>query len=177
MPFSPVRFYLNDQLMYRSGAEDEMKPDAKIVVPLVLKPGWNTLLIEACRTEAGFGCRFGAQEGKVRILQVLSPFADRKEAAGWAYAGPLTAGMFGESGIFRMPTELKARPVLAGSRSQAGARKKRRSRILSVCLACRSSRYRVMPGADCMCRQALTVLCLEAALWGGRKYGSTGNPC
>ncbi|MFF3923913.1 glycoside hydrolase family 88/105 protein [Paenibacillus lactis] len=100
MPFSPVRFYLNEQLMYRSGAEDEMKPDAKIVVPLVLNPGWNTLLIEARRTEAGFGCRFGAQEGKVRILQVLSPFADRKGAAGWAYAGPLTAGLFGESGRF-----------------------------------------------------------------------------
>lgn len=100
MPFSPLRCYLNDQLMYRSGAEDEMKPDAKILVPLVLKPGWNTLLIEARRTESGFGCRFGAQEGKVRILQVLSPFADRKEAAGWAYAGPMTAGMFGESGIF-----------------------------------------------------------------------------
>ncbi|WP_342576309.1 glycoside hydrolase family 88 protein [Paenibacillus sp. FSL M8-0142] len=100
MPFSPVRFYLNEQLMYRSGAEDEMKPYAKIVVPLVLNPGWNTLLIEARRTEAGFGCRFGAQEGKVRILQVLSPFADRKGAAGWAYAGPMTAGLFGESGRF-----------------------------------------------------------------------------
>ena len=100
MPFSPVRFYLNERLMYRSGAEDEMKPDAKIVIPLVLSPGWNTLLIEVRRTEAGFGCRFGAMEGKVRILQVLSPFADRKDTAGWAYAGPLAAGTLGESGVF-----------------------------------------------------------------------------
>lgn len=100
MPFSPVRFYLNERLMYRSGAEDEMKPDAKIAITLVLSPGWNTLLIEVRRTEAGFGCRFGAVEGKVRILQVLSPFADRKDTAGWAYVGPLAAGTLGESGVF-----------------------------------------------------------------------------
>ncbi|NMO96696.1 glycoside hydrolase family 88/105 protein [Paenibacillus lemnae] len=100
MPFSPVRFYLNEQLMYRSGAEDEMKPDAKIVIPILLNKGWNTLMIEARRTEGGFGCYFGAQEGKVRILQVLSPFADRQEAAGWVYTGPLAAGTFGDSGVF-----------------------------------------------------------------------------
>ncbi|MFC3802045.1 glycoside hydrolase family 105 protein [Cohnella sp. GCM10012308] len=96
MPFSPVRFYLNETLLYRSGAVDEMKPDAKAVVPLLLRKGWNALLLEMRKTEAGFGCRFGAEEGKVRILQVLAPFAERRESAGWAYSGALAQALYGE---------------------------------------------------------------------------------
>lgn len=96
MPFSPVRFYLNETLLYRSGAVDEMKPDAKAVVPLLLRKGWNALLLEMRKTEAGFGCRFGAEEGKVRILQVLAPFAERRETAGWAYTGALPVAVYGE---------------------------------------------------------------------------------
>ncbi|MDI4643744.1 glycoside hydrolase family 88/105 protein [Cohnella hashimotonis] len=96
MPASPVRFYLNGTLLYRSGAVDEMKPDAKAIVPLLLRKGWNTLLLEMRRTEAGFGCRFGAEEGKVRILQVLAPFAERRETAGWAYSEALPAAAYGE---------------------------------------------------------------------------------
>ncbi|CAI6083174.1 glycoside hydrolase family 88/105 protein [Cohnella sp. JJ-181] len=96
MPFSPVRFYLNDALLYRSGAVDEMKPDAKAVVPLLLRKGWNALLLEMRKTGAGFGCRFGAEEGKVRILQVLAPFAERRETAGWAYSGALPETIYGE---------------------------------------------------------------------------------
>lgn len=96
MPASPVRLYLNETLLYRSGAVDEMKPDAKAVVTLLLRKGWNMLLLEMRKTEAGFGCRFGAEEGKVRILQVLAPFAERRETAGWAYSGALPNAVYGE---------------------------------------------------------------------------------
>ncbi|MDG0791134.1 hypothetical protein OMP38_09810 [Cohnella ginsengisoli] len=106
MPFSPVRFYLNETLLYRSGAVDEMKPDAKAVVPLLLRKGWNSLLLEMRKTEAGFGCRFGAEEGKVRILQVLAPFAERRETAGWAYSGALPQALYGEGlGVPRLRRE------------------------------------------------------------------------
>ncbi|MHA7964661.1 glycoside hydrolase family 88/105 protein [Paenibacillus sp. CAU 1782] len=93
--FGPVRFYVNGELAYRSTAVDELKPGAYAVIPLLLQKGWNTLLLEARRTEAGFGCRFGAEEGKVRILQVLAPFANRSGSAGWVYAGPFSEPRFG----------------------------------------------------------------------------------
>lgn len=99
-PLGPVRFYMNEQLLYRSSAVDEMKPDARAVIPLPLRKGWNTLLIQARRTPAGFGCRFGAVEAKVRILNVLAPFAERSGSAGWVYAGPVPAPLFGENGAF-----------------------------------------------------------------------------
>ncbi|OBR69379.1 glycosyl hydrolase [Paenibacillus oryzae] len=98
--FGPVCFYVNGALVYRSTAVDELKPGARAVIPLLLRKGWNTLLLEAKRTEAGFGCRFGAEEGKVRILQVLSPFATRSGSAGWVYAGPFSESRFGgEHGV------------------------------------------------------------------------------
>lgn len=100
MPFAPVRFYLNGTLLYRSGAVDEMKPDAKAVIPLILHKGWNALLLEMRKTAAGFGCRFGAEEGKVRVLQVLAPFEERRETAGWIYSAAGPAGLFGEGAAF-----------------------------------------------------------------------------
>lgn len=38
------------------------------------------LLLELKNTAAGFGCRFGSDEGKVRILNVLAPFRGEKVA-------------------------------------------------------------------------------------------------
>ncbi len=94
-PFGPVRLYVNDERAYRSTAVDELKADGQAVIPLLLRKGWNTLLVEARRTQAGFGCRFGADEAKVRIMQVLAPFANRSGAAGWVYAGPFREPRFG----------------------------------------------------------------------------------
>lgn len=99
-PFGPVRLYINEEQVYRSNAVDEMKPDARVVIPLLFRKGWNAVLIEARKTEAGFGCRFGADEAKVRILQVLAPFAGRAGSAGWVYAGPVKASVFGSEGMF-----------------------------------------------------------------------------
>ncbi|TLS51513.1 glycosyl hydrolase [Paenibacillus antri] len=94
-PLSPVRLYVNEELLYRSSAAEETKPDASVVVPLLFRKGWNAVLIEALRTEAGFGCRFGAVEAKVRILQVLAPFAGREGSAGWAFTAPAKGRRFG----------------------------------------------------------------------------------
>ena len=94
-PMSPARLYVNGGLAYRSTAVDELKADAQAVIPLLLRKGWNTLLIEVRKNQAGFGCRFGAEEAKVRILQVLAPFANRSGSAGWVYAGPFQEPRFG----------------------------------------------------------------------------------
>lgn len=99
-PLGPTRLYVNDALLYRSSAAEEMKPDARIVVPLSFRRGWNAILIECRRTAAGFGCRFGADEAKVRILQVLAPFAEREGQAGWAYSSAAECRQFGADAGF-----------------------------------------------------------------------------
>lgn len=95
-PLGPVRLYLNEQLLYRSTVIDELKPDGRATIPLLLRKGWNALLIEAKKTAAGFGCRFGAEEAKVRILQVAAPFRERFGSAGWVCSAPSDERLYGE---------------------------------------------------------------------------------
>ncbi|MBM6388091.1 MAG: glycoside hydrolase family 88 protein [Paenibacillus sp.] len=87
--YGPVRFYFNDQLVYRSTVMDEINPEATVKLGIDIKPGWNTLLLEMKYTPAGFGCQFGSDEGKVRILNVLAPFQERHGQAGWVYTKPI----------------------------------------------------------------------------------------
>ncbi|MFB9329997.1 glycoside hydrolase family 105 protein [Paenibacillus aurantiacus] len=94
-PIGPIKLYLNEELLFRTSAVEEMKPDARVVVPMQFAKGWNRILIEARRTPAGFGCRFGADEAKVRILNVLAPFAGREGNAGWVYSAPVKTSLYG----------------------------------------------------------------------------------
>jgi rhamnogalacturonyl hydrolase YesR len=94
-PLGPVRLYVNEEQLYQSNAVDELKPGARAVIPLILRKGWNAFLVEAQRTAAGFGCRFGADEAKVRIMQVLAPFAGRAGNGGWVFAGAAKNRIFG----------------------------------------------------------------------------------
>ncbi|SDN32971.1 Rhamnogalacturonyl hydrolase YesR [Paenibacillus sp. yr247] len=84
----PIQFYFNDELAYRSNVIDEIKPGATVKLNLNFVKGWNRLFIKAKNTAAGFGCLFGSDEAKVRILNVLSPFAERQGQAGWVYSAP-----------------------------------------------------------------------------------------
>lgn len=95
-PLGPISLYLNEQKLYRSSVIEELKPDGRVLVPLLFVKGWNVLMIEARKTPAGFGCRFGAEEGKVRILQVQSPFSGRAGQAGWIYSQPVSQPLYGE---------------------------------------------------------------------------------
>lgn len=104
-PLGPVSLYVNEERLYRSSAAEELKPDTRVIIPLLLRKGWNSFLVEARRTPAGFGCRFGADEAKVRILQVLSPFAGRSGHAGWVYTGPSSGPLYG--GELRFPDYAK----------------------------------------------------------------------
>jgi unsaturated rhamnogalacturonyl hydrolase len=88
LPLGPVTIYHNSIQTYRSSVVEELLPNGKVSVPLVLTKGWNTLWIEARKTDAGFGCYIGAEEAKVRILQVLSPFKEREGQAGWVHTTP-----------------------------------------------------------------------------------------
>lgn len=94
-PLSPVSLYVNEDQLYRSNAVDEMKPGARAIIPLLLRKGWNSFLVEARKTEAGFGCRFGADEAKVRIMQVLAPFAERAGSAGWIFTQSTKTQLYG----------------------------------------------------------------------------------
>lgn len=89
--YGPVRFYFNEKLVYRSTVMDEINLDATVKLGIDIKPGWNTLLLEMKYTPAGFGCQFGSDEGKVRILNVLSPFQEREGQAGWVYSKPVSS--------------------------------------------------------------------------------------
>jgi len=94
LPLGPVTLYHNETEIYRSSVVEELLPNGKATAPIVLAKGWNTLWLEARKTVAGFGCYIGAEEGKVRILQVLSPFAEREGQAGWVYSEPCTTQQF-----------------------------------------------------------------------------------
>ncbi|WP_372634928.1 glycoside hydrolase family 105 protein [Cohnella sp.] len=87
-PLGPIRLFFNRELIYRSNVIDEIKPDAKVKLNLDFRKGWNKLLVQAKKTTSGFGCYMGADEAKVRILNVLSPFGDRKGQSGWIYSEP-----------------------------------------------------------------------------------------
>ncbi|WP_138751832.1 glycoside hydrolase family 88/105 protein [Paenibacillus sinopodophylli] len=97
-PFGPIKLLLNEELLYQSTVVDELKLDAWAVVPLSFRKGWNRIVIEARYTVAGFGCRFGADEAKVRVLQVLSPFVERSGSAGWVYSEPVNESLMSEYG-------------------------------------------------------------------------------
>jgi unsaturated rhamnogalacturonyl hydrolase len=84
----PLRFYFNGELAYRSNVVDEIKSDTKVNLSLDLQKGWNILAIQMRKTPAGFGCLIGAEEAKVRILNVLAPFQERKGQAGWVFSEP-----------------------------------------------------------------------------------------
>ncbi|CAM4292998.1 rhamnogalacturonyl hydrolase YesR [Paenibacillus endophyticus] len=97
-PFGPVKLFLNEEMIYRSSVVEELKPKAQAVIPLLFRKGWNRLLIEARCTVAGFGCCFGADEAKVRIMQVLAPFAEREGSAGWVYSEPVLESLVQKDG-------------------------------------------------------------------------------
>ncbi|KRF05989.1 glycosyl hydrolase [Paenibacillus sp. Soil766] len=90
----PIQFYFNDELMYRSTVIDEIKPDATVKLNLDFVKGWNRLFIKAKHTAAGFGCLFGSDEAKVRILNVLAPFTERLGHAGWVFSSPIDHDIF-----------------------------------------------------------------------------------
>lgn len=100
-PFGPIKLMVNEVQVYRSNVVDELKPGAQAVIPLLFRKGWNQVLIEARKTVAGFGCRFGADEAKVRIMQVLAPFSGRAGSAGWVYSEPADESrIMEENGFF-----------------------------------------------------------------------------
>lgn len=84
--YGPTQLYMNGERIYRSNAEDEVKHNHKVTVGVTFTKGWNTLFVKLRNTTAGFGCAIGAEEAKVRILHVLSPFEDRAGQAGWIYS-------------------------------------------------------------------------------------------
>ncbi|MDR6549002.1 glycoside hydrolase family 88 protein [Paenibacillus qinlingensis] len=90
----PIQFYFNDEWTYRSTVIDEIKPDATVKLNKDFVKGWNRLFIKAKHTAAGFGCRFGSDEAKVRILNVLAPFTERQGQAGWVFSEPVDHDIF-----------------------------------------------------------------------------------
>lgn len=93
--YGPIRFYLNGVLHFRSTVVDEVGQD-DVRVGILLQQGWNSLVLSALHTAAGFGCRIGTEEAKVRVLNVLSPFAERMGQAGWVYSEPIKMDHFDE---------------------------------------------------------------------------------
>lgn len=90
----PIQFYFNDELTFRSNVIDEIKPDASVKLNVNFVKGWNRLFIKAKHTAAGFGCFFGSDEAKVRILNVLAPFTERQGQAGWVFSEPVDTDIY-----------------------------------------------------------------------------------
>ncbi|WP_199613613.1 glycoside hydrolase family 88/105 protein [Paenibacillus alkalitolerans] len=106
--YGPVQLFCNGSPLYRSNAIDEVKKHHRSVVEVTFRRGWNTLFVKARNTTAGFGCAIGADEAKVRILHVLSPFTERMGQAGWVFTAPTAADVF--AGGERLPDAADAEP-------------------------------------------------------------------
>ncbi|WP_342556528.1 glycoside hydrolase family 88 protein [Paenibacillus sp. FSL H8-0548] len=87
---------MNDAIAYRSNTVDEVKRNHTVSVPAVFQAGWNTLFVKVRNTAAGFGCKLGAEEAKVRILHVQMPFHERNGEAGWLFSAPVQKDRFSE---------------------------------------------------------------------------------
>ncbi|RTE11281.1 glycoside hydrolase family 88/105 protein [Paenibacillus whitsoniae] len=90
----PVQAYLNEERIFRSNVIEEILPDARVKLNVTFAKGWNRLFVKMTSTPAGFGCRLGADEAKVRILNVLTPFPSRAGQSGWVYSEPVEKDLF-----------------------------------------------------------------------------------
>ena len=96
---------------------------------LDFRKGWNPFILWMRKTPAGFGCLIGAEEAKVRILNVLAPFQERKGQAGWVFSEAMT----------RMYTRIVMFPILHQSEALSGLhwlptyRMERRERGMPAC--------------------------------------------
>ena len=106
----PLRVYFNGEQAYRSNVIDEIKPDAKVKLNLDFRKGWNTFILWMRKTPAGFGCLIGAEEAKVRILNVLAPFQERKGQAGWVFSEAVDEDVYAD----RMFPNLHQSEALSG---------------------------------------------------------------
>jgi len=161
----PVRLFLNGKLIYRSNAVDEARPDRKVTVEANFVKGWNSLFVKARCTPAGFGCLLGAEEAKVRILNVLAPFSGRSGQAGWAYSEPSETDVYGEDALPDGLADERGEPVrwLPDMiwTEEAAAR--------PVC----ERLYGLQPGRKAWARSKLRVETRGATVaWRGRSEGS-----
>lgn len=84
--YGPTRIFLGGSLLYKSDVSEDVNLENRKVIPARLGAGWNDFVLTLRKTASGFGCRFGSNLPKWAPLGVLSPFAERAGAAGWAFS-------------------------------------------------------------------------------------------
>lgn len=107
--YGPTLFWLNDDMVYKSGIAEEVNRSISKTVTIDLKPGWNELLLRLGCSPSGFGCLIGASRSKWSPLDVLSPFRERQGQAGWVYSEATQADAIPEKGHFASSSEAASR--------------------------------------------------------------------
>jgi len=84
--FSPLKVFLNNELIYESACLEEVTPMMKVVVNAPLKKGENEFLIVSKKVATGFGCIFGAENERGNPRIYLIPDPKREGEAGFLYS-------------------------------------------------------------------------------------------
>jgi rhamnogalacturonyl hydrolase YesR len=81
----PVRFYLRNELVFKSSIVEETNPKRRTNLRVKLEKGWNHFILQFMKTPSGFGGIFGTGSFKRFPLHFLAPSEERNGQEGWIY--------------------------------------------------------------------------------------------
>jgi rhamnogalacturonyl hydrolase YesR len=87
--YGPLQFWVNGIPFYKASIVDEQNDKRRIGVTVELQQGWNHLVLDFTKTEAGCGGSFGPGSYKSRPVHVLAPTPERSGHEGWIFTGPM----------------------------------------------------------------------------------------
>lgn len=86
--YGPLILYANGQPIYKANIADELNPKRRTVVTIQMKKGWNHLVFQFTKTEAGCGGSLGPGSYKSNPIHFLAPSPERFGHEGWIYTAP-----------------------------------------------------------------------------------------
>jgi len=118
--FGPVRFYLQNELVFKSSIVEETNPNRRTNFRVKMEKGWNHFLLQFMKTPSGFGGNFGTGSFKRFPLHFITPSEERDGQEGWIYTEPLDRefALLPGEGMFESDFDVKWLPNLAWERQE-----------------------------------------------------------
>ncbi|OXM87145.1 hypothetical protein CF651_05685 [Paenibacillus rigui] len=89
--YGPLILYANGAQIYKANIADELNPKRRTVVTVPMNKGWNHLVFQFTKTEAGCGGSLGPGSYKSNPVHFLAPSPERSGHEGWIYSEPQNA--------------------------------------------------------------------------------------
>lgn len=86
--YGPLILYANGERIYKANIADELNPKRRTVVTIPMNKGWNHLVFQFTKTEAGCGGSLGPGSFKSNPVHFLAPSPERFGHEGWIYSEP-----------------------------------------------------------------------------------------